>query len=744
MWWINIQANAPGLPGVLLEENSLTYSTTTKVPQLLMVVGNFQKQIYLRRTFSKTLRYRPEGHIDFIHCSESMALVDCTLINALPKAQGGPVAAHVARYCLESIREAPPTAVQTVYSRLLYPFVSTLLFFADDFGGPEAAADVLAIWVSTSQQATLPPCLVVATNSTVAEKTFIAMVKSRMMQCTGLQAPSKPAEAERMLKLHFAEIKLTRPSDYVYRPRTTQQHRLTGLQLGQLFRLAINQLLLKEPFDLLVAWRSLYPSPTQAGQHLTQVCAAAMGRGINPLGILSSSLATDPLIHHLPAETVFGSYEKQLDDVQLMCRKVSAPGQLKQEFHERAAEAAALDRPCEAINLIVQSHLNDSIPRALCASCFIRTSTHALGCEHQLCDSCLVHSGIRQPAWRFSLEKCPICRKPSGGGLRVKPSTAAARVLMLPSTSAETTWNFLENLRGRLFGPLQDYFDLVISCSKVSPAQSAEVGLPRDSSLLAETSRPESRGSQIRRKLGLKGGLRLRAASSPQCYVAYMSDSDVGDWKFMGQDDLELVAEKECKRTWPVTEVYTLVQGASDIGCIGSLLSSCFYAEPCSSSHPDTFGILLRCRLSPGPHLLNLMLRLRDWKTPVLYRVGSRSWCRTRLCSEDTWEMLKSGQEYELLLCLDVPAFGPPVHIRIDTTPAGGGCTDISSSPFSVSDLLQAHDFSNATSGLSIQESRLSSNSTRHTDLSENRNGQKELWDEMEKLGMLLQDIIAY
>lgn len=43
----------------------------------------------------------------------------------------------------------------------------------------------------------------------------------------------------------------------------------------------------------------------------------------------------------------------------------------------------------------------------------------------------------------------------------MKPPTAAARVLMLPSSS-ENASRFLEITRSRLYGPLYDYFDVVL------------------------------------------------------------------------------------------------------------------------------------------------------------------------------------------------------------------------------------------------------------------------------------------
>ncbi|KZL67853.1 hypothetical protein CT0861_00869 [Colletotrichum tofieldiae] len=351
MWWINVKTNAPGLPGLLLEENTLTYNPAQNIPQLLMVVGASRKRGFLRRAYPKVSWLETKGHFNFVECDKSTALLDCNLLADLPRAQGGPLPGHVIRHCLESVRQTPTAALQVISARLFYPFASTLVFFADDFGGPEDAADILANWVTTSQQATIPPHLFVITESTVPSKAFMAMVKSKMMCFTlrkAPESPSSPTEAERMLMRHFANVTLISPSNYKYRPQTTQKHRLTGLHLGRLFDLAIHQLLQNEPFDLLKAWRSLYPSPIQAGLLLTQICTEAMERGIDPLGVASSSLASDPLVHHLPADYVFTSYEKEMVDVEVLCRKHNLPDQFRREFCERANETMPTTRPWEA------------------------------------------------------------------------------------------------------------------------------------------------------------------------------------------------------------------------------------------------------------------------------------------------------------------------------------------------------------------------------------------------------------
>ncbi|KAK0369002.1 hypothetical protein CABS03_06583 [Colletotrichum abscissum] len=302
MWWINIQSNAPGLPGVILEENTMAYNVLQDIPQVLMAMGTSNKQKFLRKSFPRSIRLSSAGQISLTQYDQFTALLDCTLSSGLSRARGGPAPDCIIRHSLDGLRASPGTVQQTIMSRLFYPFVSTLLLFADDLGGPENTADMLANWATTAHHAPIPPILIIITDSTISQRTFTAIIKSRMISSTqsrALVTPSTPAEAESVLMRHFTKITLVKPTEYAYRPLDTQSHRLTGLHFAHLCKLAILRLIEDMPFDLVAAWRIIYPIPFQMEHNLYQVCAAATDRGINPIGIASSSLASDPLVQRM-------------------------------------------------------------------------------------------------------------------------------------------------------------------------------------------------------------------------------------------------------------------------------------------------------------------------------------------------------------------------------------------------------------------------------------------------------------
>lgn len=125
---------------------------------------------------------------------------------------------------------------------------------------------------------------------------LLAMIKNRMVRNQGHsnhQVPPTPAEAERLLGLHFSEVTLTHPSAYHYRLRPCQSHQTTGLYLCILFGKVVNKI---KTCNLLAVWRETCPLLTQTGEHLSQICAAAMQRGIDPVGVVSLSLASDSLV----------------------------------------------------------------------------------------------------------------------------------------------------------------------------------------------------------------------------------------------------------------------------------------------------------------------------------------------------------------------------------------------------------------------------------------------------------------
>ncbi|KAK2778955.1 hypothetical protein CKAH01_11546 [Colletotrichum kahawae] len=303
MSWLNIRANASGLPGVLLEENNTRYHITHEIPPLLMVLGSTQKDLFLKTTWPHATRVASHGQVKLTHYDDSTLLVDCTLPSKLPKAQGGPNPEHISRHCLESLHGTSSEVTHKIYAKLIYPFISSFALFADDYGGPDAAADALASWISSSTPPKLPPHLVVITNTMIPTKAFIAMVRSRALQL-GAHAPLQPSEAEIWLKLFFTNITLIRPSDYRHTPRESGIPRLNGLQFGQLFKRSIDKLKANEEFDLLSAWRQIYPSSSAASSHISQVCAAASNRGIDPMGLVSSSLLSDALLQRRYCQNV--------------------------------------------------------------------------------------------------------------------------------------------------------------------------------------------------------------------------------------------------------------------------------------------------------------------------------------------------------------------------------------------------------------------------------------------------------
>ncbi|KAK1657045.1 hypothetical protein BDP55DRAFT_686999 [Colletotrichum godetiae] len=77
----------------------------------------------------------------------------------------------------------------------------------------------------------------------------------------------------------------------------------------------------------------------------------------------------------------------------------------------------------------------------------------------------LLLSWSPQVGLEFHCREMPMCQAVVNSYRRVKPPTAAAHVLILSGAPSDNTDSILEGLRSRLFGPLEDYFDLVVSSS---------------------------------------------------------------------------------------------------------------------------------------------------------------------------------------------------------------------------------------------------------------------------------------
>ena len=92
-----------------------------------------------------------------------------------------------------------------------------------------------------------------------------------------------------------------------------------------------------------------------------------------------------------------------------------------------------------------------------CTCCMLRAPRHRLTCQHRFCDYCLV-TAAHQP-----ITACPLCGELNKEEVLTVPPTAGIRALVLSDPSPARAVEFLAALRKKLYGHLEDYFDMIVA-----------------------------------------------------------------------------------------------------------------------------------------------------------------------------------------------------------------------------------------------------------------------------------------
>jgi hypothetical protein len=172
--WIDIRTRGHD---IVLQENHRPYSlfldnslTSTDDPQILMLIGAKQKTQFMKRLFliqgreshRKVHLFRIPGMSD---SSSPVFLADCELHNTFSfrKAIIRPIPGVIDQRSIRWLHKIPsgfrPATLTTlVYTKLISPFPTTIVFFVDDLGGTKSTAQFLASWITglDSQSSDMP------------------------------------------------------------------------------------------------------------------------------------------------------------------------------------------------------------------------------------------------------------------------------------------------------------------------------------------------------------------------------------------------------------------------------------------------------------------------------------------------------------------------------------------------------------------------------------------------------------
>ena len=97
-----------------------------------------------------------------------------------------------------------------------------------------------------------------------------------------------------------------------------------------------------------------------------------------------------------------------------------------------------------------------------CSICVLRVPVRQLSCQHWLCEHCARRICFGTVTPGPTIRNCPICKETNLEDVHITPPMSGIRVLTLDG-SERLVSRYLFDIRQILFGPLDDYFDLVVA-----------------------------------------------------------------------------------------------------------------------------------------------------------------------------------------------------------------------------------------------------------------------------------------
>ena len=296
--WLALSAPAPGFQGSYLLESPSTHPTNDASP-ILFCVGNVDKQSFLE--IAGVADCTQEENTILLRNWYHYVIADCYLAAnpALRTRRGGPLLAEA------QLHHLMQEDLESVLARLVRPFASCVLFFADDFGGLRRSTRILARWVLFSMQDSIPcpPGLLVVHHSDSADtRLFCRQMDAALLALLRQTSPERPyaiAEVSNLRKQCFNSIEVI-SRDAVLETISesfdgAQTLHMRSVEQGVAFRLLIAHLC-EHPslgFDLLEALNSKEPMPLCSGFYIKRFLKTAAETMTDPIPFLASCLAAE-------------------------------------------------------------------------------------------------------------------------------------------------------------------------------------------------------------------------------------------------------------------------------------------------------------------------------------------------------------------------------------------------------------------------------------------------------------------
>ncbi|KAE8148505.1 FabD/lysophospholipase-like protein [Aspergillus avenaceus] len=466
--------------------------SSAQTPQVVFFMGRNLKDQALRQLCRSNYRGQPRHRRSInlrsdnrtLHTQQPRFFADCDPTNhVLPDAMDSPSHCHEERVLPLELSTEQYTPHDLIMARLLFLVVDVICIFADDVGGLDGVRQLLIIVVASGKTQSI-------THTLLNEEDFLFQLLNRgeeqfFSTFGNIQISRLPA-AELSPDARYVTLggDISRQLCLARANRKYHHVLFSGRHLSAFFELALQHATtsLHLPFDFIRHARQKNPIDGALTSHLVNFMKLG-NQTRAPYDQMASYIASTILIdayppgmHRFNPIDVFNTLYR--DACYRALRKCYSTDNLAALQCTRIEEhlSALFDRMEESTSLSAEIHRHNLEEQqkywtwmrsnSTCLLCLRRHPENTQVCGHSICDTCTKVFGAPElhTEAEYLIRSCVICGSPKQLTVRLKPPTAAPRVLSIDGGGPRgiIPLEHLEMLQDILGSelPLVDMFDL--------------------------------------------------------------------------------------------------------------------------------------------------------------------------------------------------------------------------------------------------------------------------------------------
>ncbi|KAL4899393.1 hypothetical protein BDW74DRAFT_189395 [Aspergillus multicolor] len=440
-------------------------------PQLVFLMGRRQKDRALRQLCRSKYRKTAKGiglrsDTRTLHCLHPRFFADCDPTSReLPERREAISNCHPETvFTLESYLDKD-LCQDVILTKLLFLFTDVVCIFADDVGGVDGACQLLETWIKFGTASALPAAVrpkIIIVDSHMNPEDASLVKEDLLIQLTACGKPffevfgdleifCLPPEShspDALFRGLGREITYQLQNARTVRERHKSMFHAT--HLNGFFELALRHIPhLPQPFDFVKSARQFRPLDGALVYHISRFTSAA-NKARLPYDGIASHIASAILMDAYPGEMhrfnpamVFRSLYRRACFAALrscystetlanfQCQRIE---HFLTEFFEVMETNPTPAHQIHQRNIVqYREYWVPVRSTKTCFWCLRRDPEHPQGCGHMICDACVEIFGRKsnRTNHEYTIIECVLCGQSSKLTVRLKPPTAAPRILSI-------------------------------------------------------------------------------------------------------------------------------------------------------------------------------------------------------------------------------------------------------------------------------------------------------------------------